>query len=251
MSHHLTEEDLILHYYGDDDNRATATRHLESCAACRAALTRLTTWLGAVKTSEPPQPLHGLEERTWRKLHDRIVASRRPRLFAFPVRQWAYAAGIAAALVLAFFAGKYMSRPDPSVFVAQNPPDVVRERILLITVADHLDRTQLMLLELVNADSTEGLEFDRERAANLVADNRMYRQAAARDGDLATAAVLADLERVLMEIENAPDTVGSDELASLRVAIEDKGLLLKVRVVGSQAREKVTRPLRDSLASAI
>jgi hypothetical protein len=208
MNEHLSEQELVLHYYGDDVDRSVAARHLSSCAKCRAALAQLASLLGAVKTSEAPEPLNGLEQRVWNKLHDRIVDSKRPRLFAFPVRQWVYAVGITAALVLAFLAGRFASRPEP-VAVAENPPEVARERILLVTVADHLDRSQVMLLELVNADSSADLGIDRSRAADLVANNRLFRQAATREGDAATAAVLADLERVLMEIENAPDSIGS------------------------------------------
>ncbi len=250
MTIHPSEEQLVLHYYGDDDDHAVVARHLSSCTECSVLYARLTGLLGAVKSSEMPEPLHGFEERIWKKVHERIIESQRPRLFVFPVRQWIYAMGITAAIALAFFAGRFTPRDEPPVF-AQNSPEVARARILLITVADHLERSQLMLLELINADTAGGVEFDRGRAAGLVADNRLFRQAASRDGDAATAAVLADLERVLMEIENSPDSAGTDELRILRAAIEDKGLLLRVRVVGSQARDRVTHPQRDTIASVI
>lgn len=250
MNNHLSDEQLVLHYYGDDENRAIVTRHLDSCEQCRSALAQLSQLLGAVKTSSAPEPLHGLEERMWHKVHGRIIESKRPRWFGFPVRQWVLGLGLTAALVLAFVAGRFTPRTDPP-FVMQNSPEVARERILLITVADHLERSQLMLLELVNADSNGAVDFDRDRAAGLVADNRLFRQAAARDGDAATAAILDELERVLLEVENAPDAWDGDEFNVLRDAIQSKGLILKVRVLGSQARDRVLHPKQDTMITTI
>lgn len=250
MNNHLNDEQLVLHYYGDDDNRVMVTRHLDSCEPCRTAFAQLSQLLGAVKTSSVPEPLHGLEERTWRKVHGRILESKKLRWFGFPAKQWVYACGITAALALAFFIGRFTPRHDP-LAVAQNSPEVARERILLITVADHLERSQLMLLELLNSDTTGGVDFDRDRAAGLVSDNRLYRQAASREGDAATATILDELERVLLEVENAPDQWSGDEFSVLREAIKNKGLILKVRVLGSQARERVLHPKADTLINTI
>lgn len=250
MNSHLSDEQLVQHYYGDEDNRALVTHHLESCEQCRAALSQLSSLLGAVKSAQSPEPLHGFEERMWHKVHGRILEAKRPRWFAFPVRQWVYAAGVTAAIALAFFAGRFTPQTEPTT-VVQNSPEVARERILLITVADHLDRSQVMLLELLNADTAGGVEFDRDRAAGLVADNRLYRQAATRDGDAATVAILDELERVLLEVENAPEKWSGDELKVLRDAIDNKGLILKVRVLGSQARERVLRPKQDTVITTI
>lgn len=250
MNNHLSDEQLVLHYYGDDENRPLVARHLDGCESCRGRFAQLSVLLGAVKLSDAPEPLCGLEERVWHKVHGRILESKGPRWFAFPARQWAHAFGITAVLALAFFAGRFTPRTDPPV-VAQNSPEVARERILLITVADHLDRSQLMLLELINADTSEGLDLDRERAAGLVADNRLFRQAASREGDAATVAILNDLERVLMEVENAPEDWTGDDLDDLRSAIENKELIFKVRVLGLRSRERVLRPKMDTVITTI
>lgn len=250
MNNHMSEEQLVQHYYGDDENRAVVARHLESCEQCRTALSQLSSLLGALKSVQSPEPLHGFEERMWHKVHGRILEAKRPRWFAFPVRQCVYAAGVTAAIALAFFAGRFTPQTEPPT-VVQNSPEVARERILLITVADHLDRSQVMLLELLNADTSGGVDFDRDRAAGLVADNRLFRQAATRDGDAATVAILDELERVLLEVENAPEKWTGDELNVLREAIDNKGLILKVRVLGSQARDRVLRPKQDTVITTI
>lgn len=77
MNNHFSDEQLVQHYYGDDDNREIVARHLDSCDQCRAALGQLSQILGTVKTSAAPEPLHGLEERMWHKVHGRMLESQR------------------------------------------------------------------------------------------------------------------------------------------------------------------------------
>ncbi len=56
----------------------------------------------------------------------------------------------------------------------------IRERILLSDVGDHLDRSQMALVELVSSDDNTSMDMagERSRAEQLVADNRLYRQTA-------------------------------------------------------------------------
>jgi hypothetical protein len=146
-----------------------------------------------------------------------------------------------AALVLAaFLAGRLSHRPGPSVASGD-----VRERILLVAVVDHLERSQMVLAELTNSPESKGkvdISDERLRAADLLEDNRLYRQTAHNTGDTAVAGVLDDLERVLIEIAHSPDEVSGPQLDDLRRDIEDRGLLFKVRVLGSQARQRESEP---------
>jgi hypothetical protein len=98
----------------------------------------------------------------------------------------------------------------------------------------------MVLLEVLNAPAGEGADLaaPQRSAEELVGANRLYRQAAARAGEPAVASVLDDLERVLVEIANGPSTASSAEIGRLRQRIESKGLLLKVRVIGSHVRER-------------
>jgi hypothetical protein len=51
-------------------------------------------------------------------------------------------------------------------------------------------------------------------------------------------AVLEELERVLVEVAAGPDALAPQDVAELQRRIEARGLLFKVRVVGSQVRER-------------
>ena len=61
------------------------------------------------------------------------------------------------------------------------------------------------------------------------------------------AAVLEDLERLLVEITSSPSVASHDDLARWREQIDAKGLLFKVTVMGARVRERqqdaaATRP---------
>ena len=57
-------------------------------------------------------------------------------------------------------------------------------------------------------------------------------------GDAATAALLEDLERVLLEIAHSPSAVSAKQLEDLRKQIEDRGILFKVKVFGTQVEQR-------------
>jgi ElaB/YqjD/DUF883 family membrane-anchored ribosome-binding protein len=233
---HLEDDDLVLHYYGEGEGPCVL--HLEACAECRARLESLQDELGRVP-DEAPEPAADYEARLWEAIRPRLGAIRprlgliRPRLAVVspvnapwgPGRSWrriAIAASFAASLVLAFLLGR-QARP---------PAEDVRERILLVAVGDHLERSEVLLLDLLNADDPEA----PAEAEELLAENRLYRQAALRAGDGGVASLLDELERVLVEAAAAPD--GGNGLEELRRRIESRGLVLKIRRVGSRLRDE-------------
>ena len=79
---------------------------------------------------------------------------------------------------------------------------------------------------------------EQSRARELVAANRLYRQTAVQAGDDVIGQTLEDLERVLLEIANAPENVTAEDVAALRDQIGARGLLFRVRVVQSEIRER-------------
>ena len=118
-----------------------------------------------------------------------------------------------------------------------------RERVLLIALGDHLDRSQIVLAELVNFPAGEPADISSEQlmVGDLVSQNRILRQTAVRSGDNAHAAVLDELERVLLAIKHAPRDASGEQMDELRGRVESEGLLFKIRVVSSNVREKGTK----------
>lgn len=230
MSMHLTEEQLILHYYGEADSGS----HLSECDACRSAYDGLVRVMTAVHAMEVPEPALGFEGRLWRKLEPKITP--RPWL---SWRTWSLAAAMATLVIGAFILGRW-SRPvvTPPVQVAETPQ--VRERILMVALGDHLERSQMVLIELANTPQrrTVDISSEREYAEDLLGPNRLYRQAALSAGETGLANVLEDLERLLLDIAHSPARVSSGELEDIRRRMESQGIIFKIRAVGTQVRER-------------
>lgn len=183
-----------------------------------------------------PVPERGPDygQQVWERIEHKLIP-RPPRVF-FPWR-WGAAAAFAMLLVAAFLAGRFFPwtpRREAAVYDAQ-----ARERVLRAAVGDYLERSQGVLVELANASPKDSLDItaEQERAADLVTENRLYRQTAARTGDAAVAGLLDELERVLLEIAHAPPRISPEQLERLRARLEAEGILFKVRVLGKNVRD--------------
>lgn len=248
-SNHLTEETLILQYYGEAEEAAAVEQHLASCPQCREEFDRLRRVLALVDVHEVPEPAPGFERRVWARLEPELASPRQSWLaWLLPAAgpRWAYAGGVAALLLAAFVTGRF-SQPAPQPASPGGTAETTAaagdysDRVLVVAVVDHLDRSQMMLVELLNADPS-GAAVDpgtgQSRARELVAENRLYRVSASQAGDEATSTVLDELERVLLEIANTPQDAPASDLEALRQRIAARGLLFKVRVVHSELRER-------------
>jgi hypothetical protein len=232
---HLTEEQFVLYYYGEGDGSPAVRAHLDGCEACRADYANLQRVLNVVDSAPVPERDANYGAQVWSRLQPSLGGKRRWKLpILWPARHWAAAAIVATLLVAAFLAGRYYSKAP------QQTAGQVRERILLVAVGDHLERSQMILVELVNARPGQPLDVtsERVRAEDLVAENRLYRQTAVHSGDTRVASVLDELEPVLLDIAHGPDRLTPEELEKLRQRIEGDGILFKVRVAGSTVRRR-------------
>ena len=248
---HLTDDDLVLHYYGEEVPRAES--HLAACGACQANFTRLQRVMAFIDSAPPVEAPEGFERIAWARLQPVIGVPRRGWIswFVFSPARLAFAAGVLVLVGTAFMLGWRMPRPAPADVQQTQTAAQVRERILLVDLGEHLDRSQRVLVELASADDTAGpvdISLEQSRAEQLVAANRLYRQTATSTGDAAIAAVLDDLERVLVDIAASPKTMTQEDLDAVRRRIESKELLFKVRVMASQvrARQRDAIPVRSS-----
>jgi hypothetical protein len=235
---HLSEEQLVLFYYGESAEAAGVEDHLAECETCRADFRSLQLVLNTVDSAPVPERQAGYGEAVWQRIENKLGA--RPARRGF--RWWIWAPALAMLLLSAFLVGRLSRRSD--VLASQQQ---VRERVLLVAVGDHLERSQMVLAELSNAPEQKGrldISDERELAAELVDDNRLYRETARTTGDTAVASVLDDLERVLLEIAHSPSEISSAQLADLQQEIESRGLLFKVRVLGSNVRDEESKPVR-------
>jgi hypothetical protein len=254
---HLSEEELILHYYGEEGGAPVAGRHLEECEQCRETYGALERVLNVVDALAAPQRGADYEALLWQRVEARLP---RRRSWAGRLADWMMpgslrlagaTAAFAALLAGAFLAGRFYPPEQPRQEARTIAPDPqAHERILLVAVGDYLERSQMVLVELANARPKGPLDItaERERAADLVSESRLYRQTADHTGDAALASVLDDLDRVLLEISHAPARVSPAGLESLRQRFEAEGILFKIRVLGSNVRNRQKAPPAEGSA---
>jgi hypothetical protein len=241
---HLSEEQIVLHYYGDAEDTTEVERHLAACPECRAEFAHVQSMLQQIEPLEVPEPAAGFEEKTWLNLRDRIPekGSFLRWLLKPSPQKWAFAGVMAVLLAAAFLAGRFWPRPPQQV--AQQPVQVNPQRVVLVAVGDHLERSQMLLIEIMNADAKGPINFSNEQAEarELLDSNHLYRVSSQQAGDPQVARLLDQLGRVLAEIANGPAEVSPGDLEQVRHTIQSEGLLFKVRVVSSEVNSKVRRP---------
>jgi hypothetical protein len=236
---HLSEEQLVAHYYHDDDAPAAAESHLAGCTECRLQFDTISRVLTLVGETPLPERGDGYADQVWTRLRWKLGARRRRA-------RWTSLVAAAAVLAVAFFAGQWWHArnlaPSPVVTASNKPGQVTtpvvqagaQERVLLVVVSDHLESSERMLTEVANADPRRNFDVAGDRAAELVASNRIYRQSATNRGDQRIASLLSDIEPILVELSHAGKTMSPDDLAAIQKRIESKGLLFKVRVMSTQ-----------------
>jgi hypothetical protein len=243
---HCSDEELLLEYYGEEDRRAD---HRRACTECDARYRELTATLDVVRQAAtldtPDRGEHyGLE--VWQAIRHRLPASTRSWHSVLTPR-W----GLAAAsllLVVGFAAGRLW--PDvtreveaPIAESVASPADEdARRRGVLLTVSDHFDRSDRVLAEIMNAPEPDDLSTQQQWAGDLVAASRLYRQNAIALDELALAAVLEELERVLLDIVHQPPDATAADLEEIRRRIDSAALLFKVRVMSNELQYRLEHP---------
>jgi hypothetical protein len=268
---HLTQDDLVLYRYQESPDAAAVERHLEACRQCRDEYAALERVLGLVETglgtSHVPEPAASYERQVWMHVERRIAedrASRRWWMFwrteglGYGLVPQAALAALIALLLAGGFAIDHAVRPSSSApgapaggparstasrEAASEEKGNARGRVLFAAVGEHLQRSELMLVEFnnVEADGPIDLTPQQEWAEDLVSENRLYRQSAAEVGEAQMVSVLDDLERVLLEVAHAPERADGEQLQRLRTRLDTQDLLFKVRVAGAglRAREEM------------
>jgi hypothetical protein len=253
---HYTEDDLTLYYYGEGRRRADIEKHLDDCAPCASLYREISGTLAMIAAPEVPErgDQYGLE--VWQRIRHQLPEQDAPWWTTlFRADRLAFAGAAAVLLLAAFVAGRAWQRqttaPNPAQVasgaaaapaVAAAAGNDVRQRILLTSVADHLDRSERVLTDIMNAPDRGDISTEQLWAADLIDTSRLYRQDAVDAGEQSVADVLDDLERSLLEIVHSPSTVRAADLEQIRRRIDAATLLFKVRVMSDELRKRDLAP---------
>ena len=151
---HLTQDELVLLNYGElsDPDWEQAKEHLRACDRCREELLSLESALKAVEALPVPERGENYGREVWARISPRLEAKieRRPGFF-LPVRAWVFSGTVAALLVVAFWSGRWWQqrRTDTATTISAS----AQQRILMLAVADHLERAQVLLVEVMHQEA--------------------------------------------------------------------------------------------------
>jgi hypothetical protein len=240
---HCADDDLIAHYYGEVEHDAGVAAHLGECPECAESYRVLAETLGMVPADPVPDrgPQYGLE--VWQRIRPLLPEAEESwfgRTFA-----WNRLVPSLLALVLlagGFLVGRSWPRAEtvqkPGVELASTSASDARHRVLLLAVADHLDRSDRVLTDIMNAPDNGDISAEQGWADDLLATSRLYRQDALDAGERAIAGVLDDLERALLEIVHSPAKAKPADLELMRRQIDAASLLFKVRVMSDDIQRR-------------
>jgi hypothetical protein len=233
---HLTEEELVDHYYGEATNPADIESHLHACNVCAENYATLQQDLASIKSPAVPVRDASYGDQVWKSLRNSVPVyeKQKRRWLHFNLAQGlGYATACIVLIAAAFFAGRqWEHRKHPSTQLAGNNQPA--RPIILVVLGDHLDRSERLLVELNHANDVSAVMPVKAEAQDLLSANRLYRESATRAGDPQLTAALDRLERVLVEIVNAPDSSSPAQLARLQKEMNIDGLLFEVRVLRSR-----------------
>lgn len=228
---HLTDEELTEAYYGE--SAPAVQEHLRECSECQTNLGRLEDLLGSFNQYAVPEPDSGFEDRIWGKISERLPKKRSWGGFLF--RPMVLAPALSCLLLFAIGLGLLMSRHHHAAGISSE----AQARVLFNILSDHLDRAEILLAEVTNAQpGPDALKSAQTRARDLADENRLLRLASDRAGDMSRSALLEDLERVLLSVANAPASFSPDDLSALQKRIDEQDLLFKVRITDDGLRRE-------------
>lgn len=249
---------IALYFYGElsGPDRAEVQAHLRHCAECRRTLDDLSTIREALASRpEVASPPLGDWSGFMARL-DAAVQHERHRMPAGPgdagrgaARARALGPYLAVAATLALVTLSVVTvvrqRPSPAapqaVHVPQvqggaaAPPPPGRFDPALASVSgQHFERSKLVVLGLATRDAsapaTADWTYERDLAATLLGDTRVYRAAAEERGMDTLAGVMRDLELVLLQTSMSEAT-DAQSLEQLQRLIRRRDLLAKMNVV--------------------
>jgi hypothetical protein len=245
---HLTDNELVALYYdrADELEIQRFEAHLAACAQCHQKLKRFSNFLDRIHIPIP-EPAEDYESQVWRRLRPRLPEKTRGSWLAwFGRSEWVAAVAVTGVVLLAFAIGRWFERnvefqnsnTASHTAPADSYPVAARERALLLAVGGHLERAQMMLIELTNTSPSPAIDLSaaQETARTLLPDNRLYRETATQLADVQIATLLDELERLLLDLSHRPSTVSMADFDDIRDRIEAQGILFKVRIAGSQLR---------------
>jgi hypothetical protein len=239
---HLTEEEMIGHYYSEDLCKTEVEIHLQACQQCARAYEEFGGLLRTLRS--PAVPLRSSEygAQVWHSIQGSLqpyAPGRKQRFFDWP--HFAYAAACLLLLAGAFWAGRFWEHAHHKPLMARSERQT-KQCVVLFVLDNHLDRSERLLVQLNHAGGGgDYVDFPLQaEAQQLLSDNQLYRQSAAQAKDPLLNAALDHLERLLVEVANSGRELTSKDIGSIQKEMNTEGLLFEIRVLRARVSEQTT-----------
>jgi len=241
----ITDEDLILLYYGEHNDSALAVT-VAGSAELTARFEAMSAELGRVDDFTPPERSDDYGSDVWRRISPQLTARPAKPASAWnawlsdlrqPRFSWAGAVSLVLVASLAFILGRQGSEPgDLTPAIMENAPATAlaglnTERLLTSSVSGHLEQLNLAFTEFANSTETPSSEVGK--VMDLLVANRLYRQAAVSRGDNQLASFLSGLEPVLIELAHEAYMNSPATRTRMQQEIRDNHLF-RIRVMNKQ-----------------
>jgi hypothetical protein len=231
---HLTETDLIAFHLNEPSpegpNAAAIRSHLDLCSDCAATSDSIAQTLRIFSAEPVPSPNL---DHAWQRLRGNLRTlepTAKPRRFGFLFRP-AFGIAFAAILVIAAlgvsFSHIHIIRSHTPVNTAINGHGPLTTQPADPAIANHLDAAERLLTEVDHTSGPLDPEV-RNQAHSLLLNNAVYTRTARDRGDVAQAAVLDNLGRVLVTLDNAAPP---EKTLDLRIEMNTSGLLFEIRIL--------------------
>jgi len=262
--------DVELYFYGELDavERTRVEHHLRGCAECRQRLDDLhairralasqpvvdappaNDWSGFMRRLDNAVGVGPTESRRSGEAAKADGVSPKPRRGGGGRHIAAIAAMLAIVTLGILMAARF--RAATPIQLTQGPrPDVLAPapnagaanakaslRALRENSAEHLERSKLVVLGLVTRDarhtSAADWQYERQLAATLLSDTRLFRLTAQERGAADVARVMRDLETVLLEVSMS-DQPDRESLERVQRLITKRDLVSKMQIVAASA----------------
>lgn len=243
----IDNQELLILYLEDEldeKTRAALETRLVNEPDLAAELEELRDVLGDVEEGLPREPGNDY----WRNFYQRLQPKLEKQSLLEKIQNWlspghgmnyGRAAVALSTLVIAVSASLYftvLKHPSVGKITVSEVKIEKTESIMSLVVNKHLDKSRLLLEEMVNISDSgelleEQLEYTKEKGQRLLGINRAYQAAAKKNGNAELEDLLADLELVLMEIANIDVDDASYAIPGLKKVIRKKNLLIKIEII--------------------
>ncbi|MBS1814320.1 MAG: hypothetical protein JSS87_05555 [Acidobacteria bacterium] len=221
---HFSQDEIIAFHLGESQHEAAVRVHLEVCDACAEISYSVAETLRVFSAGRVP---HTDFETSWQRVRSSMGVLAAPGRRSWRTRlAWPAVASLCAVMLLAiFFIHRHNARMQNAHYAFDRPGPLTT---VPVDERNHLDAAERLLTE-VNHTHGDLDDATLDAAHQLALSNAIYVQQAQQRGDMAEAATLEHLGRVLTDIGHQPKE--NAQTWRLRLEMNTDGLLLDIRIL--------------------